>query len=126
MSIVEIHARLGNTALYYLIIMGGWALWRYYRKQGMDSNYWGALLIAEILIVVQGGLGAYLWLAGLRPGRSIHILYGILAALIIPALYTYTKGDDKRPVMLIYGVALLIGVGIVLRAIMTAAGLPPS
>jgi hypothetical protein len=124
MSIAEIHARLGNTALYYLLIMGLWALWRYFRKQGMDSNYWGALVIGEVLILLQSGIGAYMWLVGLRPGRGIHILYGIVALLIIPGLYLYTKGDDKRPVMLIYGIALLIGVGVLLRAIMTAAGVP--
>lgn len=124
MSIAEIHARLGNTAVYYLIIMGAWALWRYFRKQGMDSNYLGALVIAEILIFLQSGIGVYMWLAGLRPGRGVHILYGVLSLLVIPGLYLYTKGDDKRPVMLIYGIALLIGVGILLRAIMTGQVLP--
>lgn len=124
MSIAEIHARLGNTAVYYLVIMALWALWRYFRKQGMDSNYWGALAIGEVLILLQSGIGAYMWLVGLRPGRGIHILYGIVGLLIIPGLYLYTKGDDKRPVMLIYGITLLIGVGVLLRAIMTAMALP--
>ena len=120
MSLVDIHARLGNTALYYAIILALWGLWRVIRKQGVDSNYWGALLIGEILIILQGALGAYLWLSGARPGRSIHILYGIVAAITIPAIYAYTKGNQDRRVMLIYGVALLAVVGIIIRAIMTA------
>ncbi len=124
MSIVDIHARLGNTAVYYLLIMGVWALWRYFRKQGMDSNYWGALVIGEVLLFLQSGLGTYLWLVGLRPGRGIHILYGIVSLLVIPGLYLFTKGDDKRPVMLIYGITLLFGVGLLLRAIMTGQLLP--
>src|SRR5512134_3536106 len=106
MSLADIHARLGNTAMYYAIILGLWGLWRYFRKQGLDSNYWGALVIGEILIIAQGLLGAYLWLSGARPGRGIHILYGVVSALVIPGLYAYTQGDDRRRVMLIYGVAL--------------------
>ncbi len=122
MSLPEIHARLGNTALYYLIAMAAWGLWRVLRRQGVDSNYWGALIIAEILILLQGGLGGHMWLSGLRPARTIHLLYGIVGALIIPGIYAYTKGESDCRVMLIYALALLFGVGILLRAIMTAAG----
>lgn len=122
MSLPEIHARLGNTALYYLIAMAIWGLWRVLRRQGVDSSYWGALVIGEILILLQGGLGGYMWLSGLRPGRTIHLLYGIVGALIIPGVYAYTKGESDRRVMMIYAFALLFAVGILLRAIMTAAG----
>jgi len=122
MSLAEIHARLGNTVLFYVAIMGLWGLWRFIRKQGIDSNYWGALVIAEVVIVLQGALGAYLWISGARPGRLIHLLYGIVSALVIPGVYSYTKGDDKRQATLVYGVALLVTVGLVLRAIMTAQG----
>lgn len=120
MPLVDIHARLGNTALLYIVAMALWGLWRVLRKQGLDSSYWGALIIAEILIVLQGGLGGYLLLSGGSPGRSVHILYGIVAALVIPGIYAYTKGEQDRRVMFIYGIALVITVGIILRAIMTA------
>jgi hypothetical protein len=99
-----------------------WGLWRLIRKQGLSSNYWGALIIGEVLIVVQGLLGGYLWLIGLRPERSIHVLYGLVAALTIPAIYAFTKGGQARREMLIYGVALLFLVGILIRAIGTAMG----
>jgi len=85
----HISAEVGNTVLFYVAIMGLWGLWRFIRKQGIDSNYWGALVIAEVVIVLQGALGAYLWISGAR---------------------------------LVYGVALLVTVGLVLRAIMTAQG----
>jgi hypothetical protein len=50
----------------------------------------------------------------------VHILYGVVAALVIPGLYAYTRGESDRRVMLIYGVTLLIAVGVILRAISTA------
>jgi len=120
MSLVEVHARLGNTALYFMIIMALWGLWRFFRKQGLDGSYWGALVIGEILIVAQGLLGGYLWLSGLRPARGIHLLYGIISVLVIPGVYAYTQGEQKRRTMMIYAVALLILAALVVRAIMTA------
>jgi hypothetical protein len=30
---------------------------RYFRRQGINSSYWGALAIGELLILVQAGLG---------------------------------------------------------------------
>ena len=103
-----------------MVLLALWGIWRYFRKQGVDSNYWGALVIGEILILVQGLLGAYLYLIGARPERTIHILYGVVAALVIPGVYAYTKGDDQRRVMLIYGSALVISALLILRAITTA------
>jgi len=92
-------------------------LWRFARKQGIDSSFWGALIISEVLIVLQGGLGVYLWLTGMRPGRGwIHILYGVVSAITLPGIFAFTRGEQDRRVMLIYGVALLFLVGITLRA----------
>jgi len=122
MSLVEIHGRLANTALFYFLLLALWGLWRALRKQGIDSSFWGALAIAEILIILQGSLGAILYFSGDRPGRWVHILYGVVAVLVIPGLYAYTKGESNRRVMLIYGITLLISVGVILRAISTAGG----
>ncbi len=120
MALGEIHGRLGYTALYFMVILALWGMWRYFRKQGVDSNYWGALMIGEILIIAQGLLGAYLYIIGARPERGIHILYGVATALVIPVVYAYTKGDEQRRVMLIYGSALLVSALLILRAITTA------
>ena len=119
MPLTEVHARLANTALFFFLIMSIWGTWRFLRKRGLEGSYWGALVIAELLILVQGGLGAYLWLIGLRPMRSIHILYGVVSALALPLAFAYTKGREGRPEMLIYTVTLLITVGLILRAMFT-------
>lgn len=114
---VLIHGRLANTVLLYVLVLGIWGFWRYFRKQGVDSSFWGALVISEVLVLLQGGLGVYLWINGLRPGRGwIHILYGVVSALTLPAIFAFTRGDNDRRVMMIYGVALLFLVGITIRA----------
>jgi heme A synthase len=115
-----IHDRLANTVLLYIAILALWALWRFVRRQGVDSSYWGALVIAEILILMQGALGIILLLGGANPARGgVHILYGIVSALSIPAVYVFTKGRDERRDILIYGAVLLFNSGIALRAIAT-------
>ncbi len=120
MTFSEIHARLANTALYYFLVISVWAFLRFFRKQGLDSSYWGALVIGEILLIVQSLLGGYLWVIGLRPARTIHLLYGLLVPTLIPGAYAYTKGRSDRPEMLIYAAATIITVGLIIRAIFTA------
>src|SRR4030067_2262579 len=104
MSLVEIHGRLANTSLIFFLIMAVWGFWRFFRRQGLGASYWGALVIAEVLIVTQGGLGAYLWISGLRPLRGfIHILYGGASVLAIPLVYSYTKGREGSPGVVLDG-----------------------
>jgi hypothetical protein len=121
MSLMEIHTRLAGTALLFSILMSLWGFFRFFRKQGVGSSYWGAAVVAVILILVQGGLGVLLWFTGeigQRPGY-VHWLYGAALALAIPLVYSYTKGKQERPEMLLYAVAFLIMVGLVLRAMVT-------
>lgn len=122
MSVIDIHGRLANTALFYVAIMGIWGLYRFFRRQGVDGSYWGALIIAEVLLLVQALLGAYIWVsgAGFLPRPAVHILYGVVSILIIPGVFLYTRGDDHRRVSLIYGAAFLFLIGIVLRGMSTA------
>ena len=115
-----IHGRLANTVLLYVLVLGIWGFWRYFRKQGLDSSFWGALVIAEILILVQGILGIVLLFMGLSPERGfVHILYGIVSAIGLPAVYVFTKGQDERRDMLVYGAVLLFLFAIAIRAMAT-------
>ncbi len=120
MPLAEVHGNLANSALFYFLFIAIWGLVRFARRQGVSSGYWGALVIAELLILAQGGLGAFLWYGGLRPERGVHILYGLVSGLTIPAVYAYTKGREERAEMLMYGAATLLTVGLILRAVLTA------
>lgn len=120
MTLVDIHARLANTALFYAIIMALWGILRFLRKEGVGGSYWGALVIAEILFLIQAALGVTLWLSGSDiGGQGIHILYGVISVLVLPGIFTFTRGDDVRRAMLVYGVGFLFLVGILIRAIAT-------
>ena len=109
MSLPEIHARLANTAMIYCAIMAAWGLWRFFRGQGISGGYFGAVVIAEVLLAVQGLIGLILWFGVSihRPGW-VHWLYGIVLLLGAPVVYAYTKGRQERPEMLLYSVAYII------------------
>ena len=120
MSLVFIHSRLSTTLLLYLIIICLWGALRYIRNEDVNGSYSGALAIAEIIILVQGVIGLILYFMGLNPERGgMHILYGIVGALGIPAVYTYTKGRQDRKTLLIYVAVLLFNSGIFLRSMAT-------
>lgn len=115
-----IHGRLANTVMLYCLIIGAWGLWRFFRKQGVSSSYWGSVVIAELLVLIQGGLGIWLYAVGEAPARgAVHVLYGVVCAISLPAVYVYTRGRDERREMLLYGiVAIFVGV-ISIRAMLT-------
>lgn len=120
MTVTLIHDRLSLSALMYMILLGVWGFWRYFRKQGLEGSFWGALVIAEILVLAQGLIGGYLWIIGLRPDRgTVHILYGVASVLVVPGVFAFTKGGSDRRAMLIYAIALLFLAGLILRGIAT-------
>lgn len=118
-----VHGRLSVTVLLYLLILGLWGLWSYLRGRGISPSLWGALAIAELLIVVEGLLGAGLFVAGYRPARTgIHILYGVFLAVALPGAYTLTRERQARGQALIFALVVLFLAGVAIRARMTGGG----
>ena len=123
MSIIDIHDGLSRSILIYCALMAIWGMWRFFRGQGLSGGYLGAVLIAEVLLVVQGVIGVILWFgAGTYQPYYVHWIYGIVLVLGTPLVYTYTKGRQDRPEMLLYAVAYVIMIALVLRAMVTATG----
>jgi uncharacterized membrane protein len=124
-TIVFIHSRLALTAIMYALAMGVWAAWSYFRRQGVNSNYWGALIIGEIMLLGQGVIGLLLVLSGARPADVLHFLYGVLVALAWPGVYVYTNARAGRSEAAIYALVSFFIFGLAVRAIMTSGTLTP-
>lgn len=120
MALIQIHGSLGNAAMLYMLILGLWALGSALRNQGLSGSFWGALAIGAGLMLVQGLLGVVLWVMVGSPSRPIHILYGVLCAIGIPAAYAYLRTPGGRREALLYGLAALFIFGLAVRAISTA------
>src|SRR3972149_2559465 len=116
-----LHAGLSITALYFFLIISVWGYFRFFRRQGINSSYWGCLAIAELLLIAEALIGGLLWLQGAQPARGwLHILYGAVILIMIPGAYLYTRGRDQRAEILVYSTATIITCGLILRAIYTA------
>ncbi len=120
--IIDIHGRLGNTALFFTIAMAIWSFFKFFRKQGPDGNYWGALVIAEVVYVIQGLLGAIIMLLGIGVVDNLvmHSLYGVLSLLPVPGMFIYSRGKENTRTMLIFGLVLIAQIALILRGMATA------
>lgn len=118
-TLIFIHGRIAQTTILFAFAMGAWAAWRYFRKQGVDSSYWGALIIGEILVIGQGIIGVLMVILGGRPADLIHFLYGVLVALGWPAVYIYTNARATRSEAALYALVSFFIFGLGIRAIMT-------
>jgi hypothetical protein len=120
-TIIWLHERVGNAAPLFMILVGLLSLINYLRGAGVDGNVIGAVIIGEIMMLVQATLGIMLLVAGgLYPARGIHFLYGSLAILFFPALWAYTRGATDRRAALLWAVGGLFMMGLTLRAIGTS------
>ncbi len=120
MSLVTLHAGLGRAAVIFMLVCGLWALYNYWRRQGVDGSFWGTLIIGEVLLAAIGVLGMTMVVTQGAPRNLIHILYGVLSILSLPAAYVYTGGRDTRRESLIYGLVCLFVFGLAFRALTTA------
>lgn len=130
MSLTILHDRLAVSAAWFVFILGVWALIQRIRSRPLDSNWFGAAVIAEGLIVAQGLIGAYLYfgmgLGVALPRPFMHILYGVVAVVTLPAAWGYFNSLQREDVKALAMAATSIFLwGILLRASSTAQYLPP-
>jgi hypothetical protein len=102
-----------------MFALGAWGLINYLRGQGISASYWGALVIGEIVALLQALLGVILIFTVRPPADLIHILYGALTGLVLPGVYVYTHARTGRMEMGMYALAALFIFGLGLRAMTT-------
>ncbi len=115
-----LHEGLANTALMYTLLLALWSFWLYLRRRHLTPQFWGALVIAALIFVLQAVVGLTMVLQGRIPWRNVHYLYGVLGVITLPATFAFTRGRGGFREALLYGVILLFLSGIALRAMMTA------
>jgi hypothetical protein len=126
MSFSQIHQALANASLIFSLIIAGYGFWRYFRKQGIDASFWGALAAGELLYLAQMVIGLVLLASGLRPARTwVHLLYGALLVLVLPFGYVATRAADSHREAGLYALIGLFLAGVSLRAMSTGTLLLP-
>jgi hypothetical protein len=120
-----IHSRLSVTATWFLLLLGVWALVLWLLNRPLGPSWFGAVVIAELLLLAQGLLGAWnYWIMGwgpILPRPFMHILYGIVAVITLPAAWGYFGNlTEERVRALAMGPTCIFLWGIILRASTTA------
>jgi hypothetical protein len=114
-TIVILHSRLANTVWLYLLILGLWSLWRAIRGEGLSGNFFGALVIGQVLIFAQAMLGALLWLSGQSSellNSTMHFLYAGFSLVFLPFVFLYwLRGDDSNRGQWVMSFAVLFQFG---------------
>jgi hypothetical protein len=116
----QLHAIIANSIWLYLLLVGLWGLVGYFRRMPLTPSFKGAVIISEVVLLVQALIGLILVLLGFAPRDAMHYLYGVGAPLGLPLAYTYARGREDRQAMLYYGLAALFVMGLSLRAMTTA------
>ncbi len=103
----------------FMFAVGFWGLFTYFKGGVLEGSIGGALVIGQVLILVQGAFGLVLYIDGPRPSDPVHILYGITAAIAMPFAYTYARDRHPRQSLVIFSLlALFIG-GLAIRGMTT-------
>jgi hypothetical protein len=106
--------------MFFSLAMGLWSMYSYLRNQPLGPSYWGALVIGEVVAVLQAALGVIQLADSGVPARTIHFLYGTLTILIWPVTFGYMRGQQgSRTEPLVYGLVSLFLFGIAVRALTT-------
>jgi hypothetical protein len=120
----DLHGVLSRAILMFTAVAGCYGLYLYFRKQTVTPNYWGIIVVGNLLTLGQGVLGLILALSGKQPEQWVHILYGVVALMWIPIINVINNlannGEHNRRETLIVALISLFEVGIALRAITTA------
>ena len=120
MSLSIIHAGLAQSATLFAIALGIWAIFLRIRSRPLDGNWYGGLAVGEILMVAQFALGWILYGQGLGddlPRAFVHILYGAVAIITLPAAYVYlSKLEDENTKTLLFAIVCFFLMEVVIRA----------
>ena len=109
--VLTLHRGFTNMVTLYFLFMGVWGLFRAFRGQEVAGNYFGALIIGQVLLVLQIIIGGILYFDGrsatmTRP--DVHFLYGAFVLIFLPFIYVAVlKGDDSNRGMWVWGFVCL-------------------
>lgn len=120
MSLPVLHQGLANTATLFIAAIGVWALVSRFRSRPLSASWYGAAMVGEIVIVLQGIIGGIMYFQGLDAALSrpfIHVLYGVVAVITLPAAYGYFANvEDENVKSLALAFTCFFLWGILLRA----------
>jgi len=115
------------------LVLAGWAAASWLRgRRSMSPLFWPALLLLLAVLAVQAGAGLLLFLRGVPPRRSLHLLYaGLVVAAGVAQYGLRPRGFLRRGFApqafnesRVLALLCLTQAALVMRAWMTGLGSP--
>ena len=116
-----LHQGFARAFLIYSALMGLWGLFLWIAGRPPSGGYMGALVLDEVLALVQGVVGLIVRTGAQAPHDALHYLYGIVAVVSLPAAYFLSDEGTTRRDSLYFGIAGLFLVGVAIRGTVTGA-----
>lgn len=118
MNVLSLHAQLATALILYLAALGVWGILLGVGGSGPTPSYRGSLVVATVVIVAQGLLGALSWVTT-GPSDPIHVLYGLALVVTLPLVATIVREGSPRRTSLTLGLASLFAAGLAIRGLTT-------
>lgn len=119
--LIVTHDRLSITVMLFMAAIGIWGLFLYLRGNAVTGSFAGALVIGELLLIVQVVAGVLLFAGGARPPTATHYLYGVTAILVLPFAWSYFRERSQRQALMIYSLLALFIFGLAIRGMVTGS-----
>lgn len=124
-TLILLHEGLARTSILLFIALGVMALFSRLRSQPLGGSWYGAAVIAELVVVVQFILGFVLYSQGLGenlPRAFVHILYACVALVTLPAAYGYfSRIEDENVKSILMAIVCFFLMEVVIRTGAVAA-----
>lgn len=118
--LLRMHSRLLITLMLVFITLTVWGLINHLRRAPPSRTYMSVLVIGELLLVAQFVIGFLLIFNGRQAySLGLHIVYGVVAILTIPAVYLYIRDRARNWDNLIYAITSAFICGVAIRALET-------
>ena len=119
-AVLSLHGRVAYALVLYYVAVGIWGLFLGIRGSGPSPGFRGAIAVAVIASLGQGGLGLLVMLF-LRPlADALHALYGVAIVLAMPFAVSLVRDRAPRGQSVALGFAALFTAGLAIRGIITA------
>jgi len=118
-TLILIHDRLSNAVIFFMVVLGLWGFFSFFRGEELAGSLGGAFVIGQGLLMAQALIGLILVFEGGRPLASLHYVYGTVIVLLLPFAYTFVRDRYPRPGLLLCSTAALFIAALAVRAIVT-------
>lgn len=120
--LLSLHVRMLLMLALLFATLACWGLGGLFQER-ISSQYRAALILGEILMLMNMVFAGVLLLSGWQPiDRVLHGVYSMLAAFTLPAVWMYAQHWTVRARGLGWSAACIFICGILLRTIETGVG----